>query len=144
MFKRILISTDGSPLSDKAVAGGLALAKALGAKIIGYASLDRYPYTSTAEFVVETPTDFREHSEAEAKAILAAMEQVIKAAGVPYDCYMSENDMPYEGIIEAAEKMQCDLVVMASHGRSGLSAFLLGSETQKVLTHSKIPVLVYR
>ncbi len=144
MFKRILIATDGSPLSDKAVAGGLELAKVLGAKIIGYASLDRYPYASTAEFVVETPTDFREQSEAEAKAILAAMEQVIKAAGVPYDCYISENDMPYEGIIEAAEKMQCDLVVMASHGRSGLSAFLLGSETQKVLTHSKIPVLVYR
>jgi len=144
MFKHILIPTDGSALSEKAIQGGVALAQSLGAKITGYASLAKYPYTPITEFMVETPTDFRAHGEALANTHLAIIESAAKAAGVPYASYLSEADLPYEGIIAAAKQQACDLILMASHGHSGLSALILGSETQKVLTHSTIPVLIYR
>lgn len=144
MFRHILIPTDGSELAEKAVAGGIALAAALGARITGYSCLSPYPYVTVSEYMVDTPADFYKHSEAEAKAYLAVIEAAAKKAAVPYESHLSEKTVPYEGIIEAAKELQCDLILMASHGRGSLSSLLLGSQTQKVLAHSSIPVLVYR
>ncbi|MCS6765748.1 MAG: universal stress protein [Candidatus Protistobacter heckmanni] len=144
MFKHILIPTDGSELSQKAAEAGVALAKSLGAKITAYASMPEYPYAPMTEFVVETPSSFHDRVKAEAEANLGDVAALAKSAGIAYNSDSSESPVPYSGIIEAAKRNGCDLILMASHGRSGLSAVLLGSETQKVLTHSTIPVLVYR
>ncbi len=142
MFKHILIATDGSELSHKAVSGGLEMAKALGARVTAYTCVVEYlPMT---EFAVETPQTVMEQLEAEATQHLRQFAEQAKAAGVPFDTARSTEFSPYTGIITTARERQCDLIMMASHGRRGLAGLLLGSETQKVLTHSEIPVLVYR
>ncbi|MDE1941868.1 MAG: universal stress protein [Betaproteobacteria bacterium] len=142
MFKHILIATDGSELSHKAVSGGLEMAKALGARVTAYSCVVEYlPMT---EFAVETPQAVMEQLEGEAERHLKAFAEQAAAAGVPFETVKSTEFSPYTGIIETARKHHCDLIMMASHGRRGLAGMLLGSETQKVLTHSRIPVLVYR
>jgi nucleotide-binding universal stress UspA family protein len=142
MFKHILVPTDGSELSTKAVAGALELAKALGAKVTAYTCVVEYlPMT---EFAVETPQSVMDQMEAEADRYLEQFAKDAKASGVPYDTAKSVEFSPYTGIINTARDKGCDLIMMASHGRRGLAGILLGSETQKVLTHSEIPVLVYR
>ena len=142
MFKHILIATDGSELSHKVIAGGLELAKALGARVTAYSCVVEYlPMT---EFAVETPQTVMEQLESEAERHLKAFAGQAAAAGVPFETVKSTEFSPYTGIIETAHKHHCDLIMMASHGRRGLAGMLLGSETQKVLTHSRIPVLVYR
>ncbi|MDE2259562.1 MAG: universal stress protein [Betaproteobacteria bacterium] len=142
MFKHILIPTDGSELSRKAVAGGLEIAKALGARVTAYTCVVEYlPMT---EFAVETPQNVMDQIEAEADQHLKKFAEDAKAAGVVFDTAKSTEYSPYTGIINTARSKKCDLIMMASHGRRGLAGLLLGSETQKVLTHSEIPVLVYR
>ncbi|WP_456281497.1 universal stress protein [Cupriavidus sp. JZ107] len=144
MFKHILLPTDGSELSKKAIDGGIELAKAIGARVTAYVCLEEYPYTPFSEIVVEAPQAFKDRIEAQARIYLKEVESAAVAAGVPCDTDMSTFAVPYLGIIDAAERHGCDVIFMASHGRRGLSGLLLGSETQKVLTHTDIPVIVYR
>lgn len=144
MFKHILLPTDGSELSKKAIDGGLELARAIGARITAYVCLEEYPYTPFSEIVVEAPQAFRDRIESQAKMYLKDIETAARAEGLEFDSDMSTFAVPYLGIIDAAERHGCDVIFMASHGRRGLSGLLLGSETQKVLTHTDIPVIVYR
>jgi nucleotide-binding universal stress UspA family protein len=144
MFKHILVPTDGSELSQKAIDGAIDLARSVGARITAYACLPLYPYSPFADVAVEPPEDFHERAEAEAREHLNAIEAAAAAAGVACDSMTSVQSAPYQGIIEAAEGGGCDVIFMASHGRRGLGSILIGSETQRVLTHTKIPVIVYR
>ncbi|KXW55242.1 universal stress protein [Ferrovum sp. PN-J185] len=142
MFQHILIPIDGSTLSHKALVGGIAMAKALNAKITIYTAVVEFlPMT---EFAVETPQSVMEELEKEANKHLKVAQKEATTAGVPVNVIKTTEFSPYQGIINTAKAEKCDLILMASHGRRGLTGFLLGSETQKVLTHSEIPVLVYR
>jgi nucleotide-binding universal stress UspA family protein len=145
MFKHILIPTDGSDLSRKAVLYGVQLAKSSGARVTALTVTD--PYRAATMDAVLIPVDEGEYEEQSQRLADRAMEQVkmaADAAGVACETIREVHDQPYRAIIDSAHALHCDLVVMASHGRRGLSALLLGSETVKVLTHSTIPVLVYR
>jgi len=148
MYKNLLVPTDGSKLSAKAVAHATALAKLAGARITLYYSMPAYPdpvYVESAIMAAYVPPDvFKEQSTKFATKVLTKETQKIAAAGVKVEACQSASTTPWEGIIEVAQKRKCDLIVMASHGRRGVAGFLLGSETQKVLTHSKVPVLVVR
>jgi nucleotide-binding universal stress UspA family protein len=147
MFKHILVPTDGSPLSSDTVKRAIAFARETGAKITFFFAKPDYPvafYGEGALIDPTTPDKFAEMAEKQAQEILAGHESTAKAEGVACASISSVSDIPYEAIIAAAETAGADLIFMASHGRRGFSGLLLGSETQKVLTHSKIPVLVYR
>jgi nucleotide-binding universal stress UspA family protein len=147
MFKHILIPTDGSPVAAKAVKAGIALAKEIGARVTAYYGLDPMPapyygdgYTVDARVIADIERSARETGE----KVLAKIEQLAKSAGVPYAGVLNKPPTPYDGIIAAAKKSKCDVIFMASHGRRGIASLVLGSVTNKVLSHSKIPVLVYR
>jgi nucleotide-binding universal stress UspA family protein len=147
MFKHILVPTDGSPLSADTVKRAITYARETGAKVTFFFAKPDYPvafYGEGALIDPTTPDKFAEMAEQQAREILAAHEAAAKAEGVNCAGLSSVSDIPYEAIIAAAEQVGADLIFMASHGRRGISGLLLGSETQKVLTHSKIPVLVYR
>jgi nucleotide-binding universal stress UspA family protein len=147
MYKRILIATDGSPLSDKAVEHGLSLAALTGASAVALKVVPRYP---RSYFEGGMPVDMNDVKRIEAQwsAAAQAMVDAVKAQGssqsVAVKAVVAKSDLVAEAIISAAKKHKCDLIVMASHGRKGLKRLLLGSETQHVLTHSHIPVLVLR
>lgn len=147
MFKHILVPTDGSPLSTDTVTKAVNFAKEISAKITFFYSRPDYPvalYGEGALIDPTTPDRFAEMASKQADEILQASIAQAKVEGVDADQSSVVSDVPWEAIIEAAKNSGCDLIFMASHGRRGLSGLLLGSETQKVLTHSKIPVLVYR
>ncbi len=147
MFKHILVPTDGSQLSTDTVKRAIAFAKETRAKISFFFAKPDYPvafYGEGALIDPTTPDKFAEMAQQQAKEILDANEALAKAEGVECGSVSAVSDIPYEAIIAAAEQVGADLIFMASHGRRGISGLLLGSETQKVLTHSKIPVLVYR
>jgi nucleotide-binding universal stress UspA family protein len=149
MYKRILVSTDGSELSDAAIKEAAKLAKESGAKLVLFHAAPHYHLSPLSEgFSAPGRTDERtlasEAMEAEAERILASAAKNVNLAGVALEQQFTVSNLPYEAIIEAAKKFQCELIVMASHGRRGLAGVLLGSETQKVLTHATIPVLVVR
>ena len=147
MFKNILVPTDGSELSSDTIRRAVTFAKETGAKLTFFFSKPDYPmafYGEGALIDPTTPERFAEMAEAQAREILVAAEKQAQASGVACSSRSVTSDIPYEAIIEAAAGNGCDLIFMASHGRRGFSGLLLGSETQKVLTHSKIPVLVYR
>ncbi len=149
MYKHILLPTDGSALSDKAVAAAIKLAEVLGARITAFHAIEPYPlqgaYAAEASGVAELqPEIFAERSEEYAKRVLEAVGGAAAAANVPCATAYATSRSASTAIIDKAREEKCDLIIMASHGRRGLEGFLLGSETQKVLTHSLIPVLVYR
>ena len=148
MYKHILVPTDGSALSGKAVKQAVALAKSLGAKITALHVSHEYRAMMDEGFAVPAYATFRKRFEEESakrsKALLQGINSSAKAAGVECNGIAVANNLPYEAIIKQAKKAKCDLIMMASHGRKGLSSILLGSETAKVLTHSTIPVLVVR
>jgi nucleotide-binding universal stress UspA family protein len=147
MFKCILIPTDGSELSRMAANAGIKFAKEIKAKVVAFYATEKYPIFIFGEVVptdVVSPKDFRQQADNRAKDLLAYVEAAAKNAGVECSTEFIESAQPYEAIIKVAKSNGCDLIFMASHGRRGLSALLLGSETNKVLTHSKVPVLVYR
>ncbi len=145
MYTHILIPTDGSELAEKAVRHGIELAKRIGAKVTALTVLPPFHMLTTDTAMLEdTAPQYKIHMLDNAKKILGAVASAAKAAGVACDTLQAEHEHPYEGIIAAAKSKGCDLIVMASHGRHGISAIVLGSETVKVLTHSKIPVLVHR
>ena len=145
MFKNILIPTDGSDLAAKAVEQGVLFAKEIGAKITAVTVTEPFELVSVSQIQLEyTPIEYQKHAKAHAEKVLGTVSATAKSAGVVCDTLHVEHDQIYQAIIDAAEARKCDLIVMASHGRRGVSAVVLGSETVKVLTHSKIPVLVYR
>ena len=143
MLTRILVPTDGSPLSQKAVEGAVALAKRLGSTVVGLTVAEPYP-SAPEHAVIESHAKYDARMQTEAETRLAPFKRIAAAAGVTADTVVKSAVSPYEAIIEAAKEQGCDGIVMSSHGRRGISALLLGSETQKVLTHSTIPVLVLR
>ena len=145
MYTNILIPTDGSELADKAVQHGIALAQRIGAKVTALTVLPPFHvFTTNPKMIEDTPTQYKARMQAHAEKTLGAVAQVAQASGVACETVHAEHEHPYRAIIDTADSKGCDLVVMASHGRHGISAVVLGSETVKVLTHSKIPVLVYR
>lgn len=149
MFKHILVPTDGSKLSGKAVATAIALARAVGAKVTGvYVIAPFVPpvYGEGAAYVTAefNPKRYKEAMAKAARHALAEVEISAESAGVECKTRPVAGDLPWESIIRAAKGGKCDLIVMASHGRRGLAGLLLGSETTKVLTHSRVPVLVCR
>ena len=147
MFKHILVPTDGSELSRATAKRGVMFAKEIGAKVTVFFAKPEYPIAYFGEGALidpTTPEKFAELADQQANEYLCDVQSQCATAGVPCATVTAASDVPYEAIIEAAEKSGCDLIFMGSHGRRGISGLLLGSETQKVLTHSKIPVLVYR
>ena len=147
MFKNVLIPTDGSKLSMKAVKSGVAYAKSINARVTGCYVVEPFQPYYFGDYIppdMPTPKEFERHARATGEKYLQAIEQAASAAGLKYSGTVVTAETPYAGIIDAAKKNRCDLIFMASHGRRGLSGLVLGSETHKVLTHSKIPVLVYR
>jgi nucleotide-binding universal stress UspA family protein len=145
MYTNILIPTDGSELAGKAVQDGIALAKRIGAKTTALTVLPPFHVLTTDTRMLEdTPAQYKVRMQAHAEKTLGAVAQAAEAAGVACEMVHVEHEHPYQAIIDTAESKGCDLIVMASHGRHGISAIVLGSETVKVLTHSKIPVLVHR
>jgi nucleotide-binding universal stress UspA family protein len=146
MYKHILIPTDGSPQSRKAIAGAVALAKAVGAKVTGvFAAPPATPivYRNSLPVGFATMADHKRIIEESAARYLGVIEQAAKKAGVPCEVITATSDYPADTILSTAKKKKCDLIVMATHGRRGISGVLLGSETQRVVTHAEIPVLVY-
>ncbi|MCL2525175.1 MAG: universal stress protein [Betaproteobacteria bacterium] len=147
MFKHILVPTDGSELSQATARRAILFAQESGARITAFFAKPEYPIAYFGEGALidpTTPEKFAEMADQQANEYLGAIQASCAEAGVACDILTSTSDVPYEAIIEAAQKSECDLIFMASHGRRGISGFLLGSETNKVLTHSKVPVLVYR
>ena len=147
MFKNVLIPTDGSALARKAVKAGVALAKELGAKVVAYYAIETVqPYLYADGYVLDTSTfkNFEEQAREVGRKYLAEVEKSAKSVGVECEMLMTKPATAYQGIIDAAKKKRCDAIFMASHGRGELASLILGSVTQKVLAHSKIPVIVYR
>jgi nucleotide-binding universal stress UspA family protein len=145
MYKKILIPTDGSSQSAMAIEKGIALAKATGAKVVGMTvSVPFHIFALNPMMVSDTKEAYEKECEDLATKYLDAVKTTASAVDVPCEVVHVRAERPYEGIIETAKKQACDLIFMASHGRKGIAGLLLGSETLKVLTHSKIPVLVYR
>lgn len=144
MFQRILVPTDGSDITQKAVATSIALAKSVGARLYTISVKEPFPYSAISEMQPTPPQEFFDAQERIATKRVQVVADECKAAGVVCEAHTVEALHPWEAIIEHAKRMECDLLVMASHGRRGVTALLLGSETQKVLTHSTVPVLVVR
>jgi nucleotide-binding universal stress UspA family protein len=147
VYKHILVATDGSRLSGKAVAHAIDLARALKARLTAFHASPDYPLPVYADGVVYDPVSRSEYAAAcrkEANRILAAVGAKAKRARVRFSQAQSISAAPWEAILAAARRNRCDAIVMASHGRRGVTAMLLGSETQKVLTHSRLPVIVVR
>jgi nucleotide-binding universal stress UspA family protein len=149
MYKHVLLPTDGSELSKKAVARGIALAKAIGARVTAI-TVSRPFQVLERESMLDALTTVDPESEAkfkadeEARERLAVIAEAAEAAGVQCETAHIYDKHPYQAIIDTAVRKGCDVVVMASHGRRGVARLILGSQTEKVLTHSKIPMLVSR
>ncbi len=144
MFKRILVPTDGSDITMKAVGKAVELARTVGAQLYTISVKEPFPYSAISEMQPTPPQEFFDAQERIAAKRVAGVVEAAQAAGVACQGHTVEALHPWEAIIDHAKRQECDLLVMASHGRRGVTALLLGSETQKVLTHSTIPVLVVR
>ena len=147
MYQRILVATDGSTLSKKAVSSAIALAQLTSAELVALKVIPRYPQSYfegglalPASDIARVEKQWAEH----AQAVVDAVSKSATSKGVKVKAVTAKSDLVSEAIIAAAKKHKCDLIVMASHGRRGIKRLLLGSETQHVLTHSHIPVLVLR
>ena len=145
MFKHFLLPTDGSESSEATIQQGMQLARSVRAKVTGFYVMPRFHvFTYHTEMLEDNPEEYARDCKAHADKFLAVIEKAARDAGVECDTEIATSDHTYEAIIKAAQDHDCDLIMMASHGRGGVQGLLLGSETQKVLTHSKVPVLVYR
>jgi len=147
MFKNILIPTDGSPLSQKAVVQGVALAKSVGAKVTAFfAAPPATPivYRNNLPVGYATPGEHDQMIKKTAVKHLEFVERAAKKARVSYEAIHVTSDYPEEDILKVAQKKKCDLIVMATHGQGGLRGMFIGSVTQKVLNQVKIPVMVFR
>jgi nucleotide-binding universal stress UspA family protein len=143
MFTKILLPTDGSEMSARPIAGAIEIARALGSKVLAMMVIEPYTYASLSTMTPESCEAYEARTKEVAQKQLSAIEDAGTAAGVEVETKVSQNFSPSEAIIEMAEDDDCDAIFMASHGRHGISAILIGSETRKVLTHTTIPVLVY-
>ncbi len=141
---KILVATDGSELSDRAVSTAVELARALGAELIAFTAVPPYPYAGIGESSGVASADYQSLVGAEASDRLARVGRAASEAGVPCHTSMLEDDQPHRAIVATADRYHCGLIVMASHGRRGVGGVVLGSETQRVLTHTHRPVLVVR
>jgi len=144
MFKRILVPTDGSDITAKAVNAAIGMARIHGAQLFTVSVKEPFPYSAVSEMQPTPPQEFFDAQERIASGRVKAVMAEAGSAGVACEGHTVEALHAWEAIIEHANAHQCDLLVMASHGRRGVSALLLGSETQKVLTHCTIPVLIVR
>jgi nucleotide-binding universal stress UspA family protein len=148
MYKHILAATDGSKLSDKAITTAIELARTLGAKLTVFHATEPYPVGMYSEYAMlsdaATPGTWAKTQKKRADAILEKVRAKASKAGVDFAGATAETMDPHEAILAAAKNKRCDLIVMASHGRRGLSRLLLGSEAVRVLTHSAVPVLICR
>src|SRR6266545_1688959 len=145
MFQHILVATDGSLLSAAAVDKAIDFAREAGAKVTVVTATEPFHIVATgSKQLSDTKEAYERHVKAEAARYLGEAERKAKAQGVQCHVLQIEHEHPHKAIIEAAKKFGCDLIAMASHGRRGVSALVIGSVTTKVLTHSSIPVLVYR
>ncbi len=145
MYTNILIPTDGSELSGKAVQHGIALAQRIGARVTALTVLQPFhTFTTDTQMIEDTPAQYKTRMQQHAEKTLAAVAHAATEAGVGCELVHVEHEHPHQAIIGTAAAKACDLIVMASHGRHGIAAIVLGSETVKVLTHSKTPVLVHR
>jgi nucleotide-binding universal stress UspA family protein len=144
MYKRILFPTDGSEITARAMQTAISLAHLTGAELSALAVKEPFPYSAISEMQPVPPQEFYDDQERVAEARLAAVARAAGEAGVACHSHTVEALHPWEAILDHAKEQDCDLVVMASHGRRGVTALLLGSETQKVLTHGTLPVLVVR
>lgn len=145
MFKSILVPTDGSPLSDKAIEAAIDFAKASGIKIVALSVAEPYPFSPLYEGAMTAESGIYEAKMEElAHAHVQKIADAAKLANVPCETVVAQSFSPYEEIIKAAQQSGCDVIFMASHGRKGLNRLFLGSETQKVLAHTTIPVMVFR
>jgi nucleotide-binding universal stress UspA family protein len=147
LYRNILVATDGSKLSLKAATHAIALAKSIGARLTGFHASPDYPLPVYADGVVfesMSRKDYAAQCRKDADKILGVIAAKAKAARVRFEGTSAISSSPWEAILAAARKQKCDVIVMASHGRGGVAALVLGSETQKVLAHSRLPVLVVR
>lgn len=144
MFKKILVATDGTELSKKAIDTAVGLARSLGASLVGVTAVDAYPYTGVGQIDPAAYSEFQAWASAQAFDRLAALEKAAGAAGIKCEALSRQGAPPWRAILETASENGCDAIVMASHGRHGVSALLLGSETQHVLAQSTLPVIVVR
>ncbi len=147
MYKCILIATDGSELSQKAVDSGISLAALSGAKVIALKVVPRYPvsyFEGGMAIPVETAGAVEKQWADAAQAVVDGVKTQAQAAGVQVQAVTMMSDMVAETVVSTAQKHGCDLIVMASHGRRGINRVLMGSETMYVLTHSSVPVLILK
>ena len=145
MYTSILIPTDGSELARKSVRHGIALAQRIGAKVTALTvSPPFHTFTTDTQMIEDTPAQYQTRMRNHAEKTLGAVAHAAEAVSVACEIVHEEHEHPYRAIIVSADAKGCDLIVMASHGRGGIAAIVLGSETLKVLTHCKIPVLVHR
>ena len=145
MYKHLLVPTDGSLLSDYAVDQALALAKALGAKVTLFTAIEPFHVIAyVPELVAETRSSYDQHARRAADQRLTTAAAKAASLGIAHTIEVVTSEDPHAAIIATARAKGCDLITMASHGRRGIKALVLGSVTTKVLTHSEVPVLVYR
>jgi len=144
MYQRILVPTDGSEITGKAVDAAIRMARESGGRVFAISITEPAPFGDLTEMLPPSPRRFHEARHALADARVGAVQAAAQAAGVPCTTRTVEAVHPWEAILEFARESDCDVITMASHGRRGVSAVLLGSETQRVLTHSPIPVLVVK
>ncbi|WP_088282298.1 universal stress protein [Ideonella sp. A 288] len=144
MYKRILVPTDGSEITSKAVDSAVALAKLSGAALTTICVKEPFPYSAISEMQPVPPQEFYDAQERIAAGRVKQVTDAAAAAGVNCSGFTVEALHPWEAILDHAKVQGCDLIVMASHGRRGMAALLIGSETSRVLTHSPLPVLVVK
>ncbi|MGH8808347.1 MAG: universal stress protein [Noviherbaspirillum sp.] len=145
MFKKILVPTDGSPLSDKAVNAAIEFAKMAGAEVVAISVAEAYPFPPISESPYSGGSQaYEQHALALAQEHVDRVAAAAEAAQVQCEAIVVEGLNPYEEIVKAAAEYHCDAIFMASHGRKGLNKLFAGSETQKVLAHTMLPVLVFR
>jgi nucleotide-binding universal stress UspA family protein len=147
VYQHILIPTDGSEVAEKAVAAGIDFARQSGARVTLFTAVPEYQPPNEGEIRagnIVSVAEFDRQSEARAKEILSGAERQARQAKLEFDLDFAQSNHPWRAIIEAAERHGCDAIFMASHGRTGLAAVWHGSQTREVLSHSKLPTLVYR
>ena len=144
MFKHILVPIDGSPTAQLAIDKAIGMAKAFGARVTAIFVIDPYPFTGVGTDFAYGQAEYLSAATAEANAAIKAAKAAFEAAGVAVSTNIVEAHAAWRGVVEAAESAQADLIVMGSHGRSGLEKLVLGSVTQAVLSHTHLPVLVVR
>lgn len=145
MFRHLLVPTDGSPLSAKAAQAAVNFAREVGARLTALSVAEPFPYSALSESAfLPDQTRFEKQMQDHARRYVEDVAELAAAAGVPCDTRVALSFSPYEEIVRTAEELDCDVVFMASHGRKGINRLFVGSETQKVLAHSALPVMVFR